>query len=155
MRRWGGEALVNYKKASSVRNSHSFSEMKRKWVHSTSFKKLMKYSIKPLIAITLFALSPTTAKGEDLMCKVNDPNDTYVNLRYPANGKPMRSLPNGSWIWVNPNGTEYDHNNNPWTAVINQRSKSPTGTEFVIEKFVHGCRSGSPFSNWFTELNQQ
>ena len=115
----------------------------------------MQNSINHLIAITLFALSPITAKGEDLMCKVNDPNDTYVNLRYPANGKLMRSLPNGSWIWVDPNGTEYDHNNIPWTAVINQRSKSPTGTEFVIEKFVHGCRSGSPFSDWFIELNQR
>ena len=115
----------------------------------------MQNSIKLLLMITLFSLLPTTAKGKDLMYKVDDPNDTYVNLRYPANGRLMRSLPNGSWIWVDPDGTEYDHNNNPWTAVINQRSKSPTGTEFVIEKFVHGCRSGSPFSDWFIELNQR
>ena len=94
----------------------------------------MRNSIKLLLMITLFSLLPTTAKGKDLMCKVDDPNDTYVNIRYPANGRLMRSLPNGSWIWVDPDGTEYDHNNNPWTAVINQRSKSPTGTEFVIEK---------------------
>ena len=111
--------------------------------------------MKPLLIITFFALLPSTATAEDLMCKVDDPNDTYVNLRYPANGRLMRSLPNGSWIWVDPDGTEYDQNDNPWTAVINQRSKSPTGTEFVIEEFVNGCRSGSPFSDWFIELNQR
>ena len=114
----------------------------------------MQTSMKSLLIITLFALLPTTAKAEGLMCKVENPSDTYVNLRYPANGTLMRSLPNGSWIWVDPNGTENDQNNIPWTAVINQRSKSPTGTEFVIEQFVHGCRSGSPFSDWFTELHQ-
>ena len=61
-----------------------------------------------LLAIALVTLLPTTAKGEDQMCKVRDPNDTYANLRFPINGKLLRSLPNGSWVWVDPNGTEYD-----------------------------------------------
>ena len=115
----------------------------------------MRNAMKPLLIVTFFALLPSTAIAEDLMCKVDDPNDTYVNLRYPANGELMRSLPNGSWVWVDPKGTEYDQNNKPWTAVIDQRSKSPTGKEFVIKKFVHECRPGSPFSDWFTELNRR
>tara|TARA_B100001758_G_scaffold193494_1_gene170798 strand:+ start:111 stop:458 length:348 start_codon:yes stop_codon:yes gene_type:complete len=115
----------------------------------------MRNKIKPLLLTTLVVILPSTAKGEEQMCRIHDPNDTYVNLRYPANGELIRSLPNGSWIWVDPNGTEYDQNNSPWTAVINQRSKSPTGTEFVMEKFVFECRSGSPLSDWFTELNRR
>ena len=61
-----------------------------------------------LLAIVLVSLLPTTAKGEDQMCQVQDPNDTYVNLRFPINGKILRSLPNGSWVWVDTYETEYD-----------------------------------------------
>ena len=115
----------------------------------------MRIQIKFLVLLAFVVLFPTPARGEDQMCKVHNPNDTYVHLRYPANEEFMRALPNGSWIWVDPNGTQYDQNNKPWTAVINQRSKSPTGREFVIKKFVHKCRTGSPFSDWFMELNQR
>jgi len=87
------------------------------------------------------------------MCKAGDPNDTYVNLRYPANGEVMRSQSNGAWIWVDPNGTVYDNQGRPWTAVINQRSRSPISREYVISKFVYACRPGSPFSEWFIQLN--
>ena len=115
----------------------------------------MRIQIKFLVLLAFVALFPTPARGEDQMCKVHNPNDTDVHLRYPANKVFMRALPNGSWIWVDPYRTEYDQKNRPWTAVINQRSKSQTGREFVMKQFVDECRPGSPFSDWFTEINQE
>jgi len=114
--------------------------------------------MKPIIniATALFftLLTPLSAKSAEQMCKVRDPNDTYVNRRYPANGALMSSLPNESWVWVDPNGSVYDKHGRPWTATINQRSRSPINIEYVISKFVYECRAGSPFSEWFIQLNQ-
>jgi len=115
----------------------------------------MKTALKLLTILSISLLTPLSAKSAEQMCKVGDPNDTYVNLRYPANGELMRSQPNGSWIWVDPNGTVYDNQERPWTAAIKQRSRSPIGKEYVISKFVYGCRPGSPFSEWFIQLNSQ
>ena len=115
----------------------------------------MKITIKTLLGFVAMAVAPLGAQAEEQMCKVRDPNDTYVNLRYPANGEVMQSLPNGSWIWVDPNGTVYDKQGRPWTAAINQRSRSPINREYIISKFVYGCRPGSPFSEWFIQLNTQ
>ena len=115
----------------------------------------MKTAIK-LFTLFSFALAvPPSAQSAEQMCKVRDPNDTYVSLRYPVNGEVMRSQPNGSWIWVDPNGTVYDNQGRPWTASIKQRSRFPINREYVISKFVYGCRSGSPFSDWFIQLNTQ
>ena len=113
----------------------------------------MKTIIKILTFFTVTALAPLSAHATEQMCQVRDPNDTYVNLRYPVNGEVMRSQPNGSWIWVDPNGTVYDKQGRPWTAAIKQRSRSPIGKEYIISKFVYGCRPGSPFSEWFIQLN--
>ena len=109
-----------------------------------------------LLALSSFVLvAPLSAQSVEEMCKVRDPNDTYVNLRYPVNGEVIGSKPNGSWIWVDPNGTVYDNQGRPWTASIKQRSSSPINREYVISKFVYGCRSGSPFSEWFIKLDTQ
>lgn len=88
------------------------------------------------------------------MRKVAEPNDTYVNLRYPANGELMRSLNNGSWIEIDSNGTTYDQQGRPWTASISQRTRSPIGREYVMGQFVYGCRPGNSFSEWFIRLKQ-
>ena len=116
---------------------------------------LMKTAISILTVFAVMTVAPLSAQAEEQMCKVSDPNDTSVNLRYPPNGELMRSLPNGSWIWVDPNGTEYDQQRRPWVAALYQRTKSPAGKEFVIQKFVYGCRPGNPFSDWFIELNSR
>ena len=56
-----------------------------------------------LLALSSFVLvAPLSTHSAEQMCKVRDPNDTYVNLRYPANGEVMRSQPNGSWICLIP-----------------------------------------------------
>ena len=115
----------------------------------------MRMSIKFLAALSLITLIQTEASAKDQMCKAGDPSDTCVNLRYPANGELVRLLPNRSWIWIDPNRTEHDQKKRPWTAVINQRSRSPEGREFVIKKFVYGYRTGSPYSDWFIQLNTQ
>ena len=115
----------------------------------------MNTALKLLVLSSCVLSAPLSAQSAEQMCKVRDPNDTYVNLRYPVNGKVIGSKPNGSWIWVDPNGTVYDNQGRAWTAVINQRSRSPINREYVISKFVYGCRSGSPFSGWFIQLNTQ
>jgi len=115
----------------------------------------MRQIISALTVLGLTSLAPLSAQSAEQMCKVRDPNDTHVNRRYPANGELMSSMPNESWVWVDPNGTVYDKQGRPWTATINQRSRSPISREYVISKFVYECKPGSPYSEWFIQLNKQ
>ena len=153
------QGCVKFKKSCrielTIRNpSNQSQDMTPQTIHSTdsrAHQSRIKIALSTASLLLLTSLTDT-AQAKEMMCKVADPNDTYVNLRYPANGELMRSLTNGSWIEIDSNGTTYDRQGRPWTASVSQRTRSPIGREYVLSQFVYGCRPGNSFSEWFIRL---
>ena len=69
-------------------------------------------------SLILITIAAKAAGDGETWCKAGDPHDTYVNKRYPANGKITGSINNGTDIWVNPNKTKTDSKGRRWIAVI-------------------------------------
>ena len=83
---------------------------------------------------TFFTRSSVRADGET-WCKIADPNDTYVNKRFPANGRITGSFDNGMNIWVDPGGTVMDGKGRRWAAVF--RNDRSGRTDFVLAWFTY------------------
>ena len=93
-----------------------------------------------LIAAGSLILFAADAKADgETWCKVGDPNDTYVNLRYPPNGRVTRSLTNGTDIWINPSETETDNKGRRWAAVF--RNDKSGNYDYVLARFTYNCSS--------------
>lgn len=109
---------------------------------SRYFNQNTPVALKMLISIILAAntillsSSKVMADGET-WCKVRDPDDTYVNLRYPPNGKIARSLNNGDEIWIDPNATRIDSKGRRWAAVF--RNDKSGNHDYILGKFTYNC----------------
>ena len=100
----------------------------------------MKFILMGLITAGSLILFAADAKADgETWCKVGDTNDTYVNLRYPANGRITRSLTNGTDIWVNPSETASDNKGRRWAAVF--RNDRSGNYDFVLARFTYNCNS--------------
>ena len=99
--------------------------------------------IIPTILITIgsLILFAANAKADgETWCKVGDPDDTYVNQRYPANGRVTGSLTNGTDIWVNPSETKTDNKGRRWAAVF--RNDRSGNYDYVLARFTYNCCTG-------------
>ena len=98
-----------------------------------------------LIAASSLILVATAARADgETWCKIGDPNDTYVNKRYPANGRITVSFANGMTIWVDPSGTVMDGKGRRWAAVF--RNDRSGRTDYVLARFTYDfntCSRGS------------
>ena len=111
-----------------------------------------KYILAILIAASLLSLTATAAKADgETWCKVGDPNDTYVNKRYPANGRITGTLNNGSDIWVAPANTKTDGKGLRWIAVI--RNDKSGEYDYILARFTYNCRSCTGRGCSHVELN--
>ena len=107
-------------------------------------KKAIKSSIK-MIAMTCsiaiaIGITPTARASGETWCTVADPNDTYVNKRYPQNGTVTGSLPNGTDIWVAPDSTKSDNRGRRWAAAF--RNDKSGEQDCILAKFLYKCCTG-------------
>ena len=101
--------------------------------------KMPKKVLTILITASSLMLIATDAKADgETWCKAGDPDDTYVNKRYPENGKVTGSINNGTDIWVNPSKTKTDSKGRRWTAVI--RNDKSGSHDYILGKFTYDCK---------------
>ena len=90
-----------------------------------------------IVAGSLMLFTADANADGETWCKAGDPNDTYVNLRYPANGRITGSRTNGTAIWVDPSKTKTDNEGRRWTAVI--RNDRSGNYDYVLARFTYNC----------------
>ena len=100
--------------------------------------KIILTSLITAVSLMLFAAG-AKADGET-WCKVGVPNGTYVNQRYPANGRATGRLTNGTDIWVNPSETKTDKKGRRWAAVF--RNDKSGNYDYVLARFTYNCCTG-------------
>ena len=95
-----------------------------------------------LIAASSLSLLAASVRADgETWCKIADPNDTYVNKRFPANGRITGSFDNGMNIWVDPGGTVMDGKGRRWAAVF--RNDRSGRTDYVLARFTYDCNTCS------------
>lgn len=99
----------------------------------------MNTCLAQLFVFVHFALIQSIALADrETWCKVADPNDSYVNIRYPENEKRVRSVVNGADLWIDVNSAKTDGKGRRWAAMFrNDRSGKH---DYILDEFLYDCR---------------